>query len=57
MKTYDFVSFGMEARSNSLQADVFNGIAYRANKGTFFVTGKNWSRALEVKLNWYKLKS
>lgn len=30
---------------------VFNGIAYRAETDTFFVTGKNWNVVFEVKLN------
>jgi glutamine cyclotransferase len=29
--------------------DVLNGIAYRADTGTFFVTGKNWPVMFEVK--------
>jgi glutaminyl-peptide cyclotransferase len=31
-------------------ADVFNGIAYHSGRGTFFVTGKNWSSLIEVQL-------
>ena len=28
--------------------DVLNGIAYHPERGTFFVTGKNWSKLFEV---------
>jgi glutamine cyclotransferase len=29
-------------------ADVLNGIAYHSGRGTFFLTGKNWSSLIEV---------
>ncbi len=31
--------------------DVLNGIAYHTKRKTFFVTGKNWSKLFEVKIN------
>ncbi len=31
--------------------DVLNGIAYHPKRKTFFVTGKNWSKLFEVKIN------
>ena len=30
--------------------DVLNGIAYHPKRKTFFVTGKNWSKLFEVKI-------
>ncbi|MCY4562118.1 MAG: glutaminyl-peptide cyclotransferase [Flavobacteriaceae bacterium] len=30
--------------------DVLNGIAYHQNRGTFFVTGKNWDKLFEIKV-------
>ncbi len=30
--------------------DVLNGVAYHKNRGTFFVTGKNWDKLFEVKI-------
>ena len=30
--------------------DVFNGVAYNKERGTFFVTGKNWDKLFEVKI-------
>ena len=36
---------------NQISYDVLNGIAYNPNNQTLFVTGKNWSKLFEVKLN------
>jgi len=33
------------------KTDVFNGIAYDSTKNLFYLTGKNWSKMFEVKLN------
>jgi glutamine cyclotransferase len=30
--------------------DVFNGVAYHEQRGTFFVTGKNWDKLFEVRI-------
>jgi glutamine cyclotransferase len=30
--------------------DVLNGIAYNKRSNTFFVTGKNWYKMIEIKL-------
>lgn len=32
------------------ELNVLNGIAYHQKRGTFFVTGKNWSKLFEVKI-------
>lgn len=37
--------------SNHPDQDVFNGVAYNKKTGTFFVTGKNWDKMFEVKIN------
>ena len=29
---------------------VLNGVAYHPERGTFFVTGKNWDKLFEVKI-------
>ena len=31
--------------------DVLNGVAYHKERGTFFVTGKNWSKLFEVRIS------
>ncbi|WKW45774.1 glutaminyl-peptide cyclotransferase [Myroides sp. JBRI-B21084] len=31
--------------------DVLNGIAYNKKSGTFFVTGKNWDKMFEIRIN------
>jgi len=31
--------------------DVLNGIAYNPKTKTFFVTGKNWDKMFEIKIN------
>jgi len=36
---------------NPETTDVLNGIAYNANKKTFYITGKKWPALFEVKLN------
>jgi glutamine cyclotransferase len=33
------------------KTDVFNGIAYNSTKNLFYLTGKNWPKLFEVKLN------
>jgi glutamine cyclotransferase len=33
------------------ETNVLNGIAYNAEKKTFYVTGKNWPNLFEIKLN------
>ncbi|MCY4215648.1 MAG: glutaminyl-peptide cyclotransferase [Flavobacteriaceae bacterium] len=35
----------------SANPDVLNGIAYHHERGTFFVTGKNWDKLFEVSIN------
>lgn len=35
----------------SINQDVFNGIAYNKDRGTFYVTGKYWSKIFEVLFN------
>ena len=32
------------------QTDVFNGIAYDAETGAIYVTGKNWNKVYRVKI-------
>ena len=32
------------------ELDVFNGVAYHKERGTFFVTGKKWDRLFEVRI-------
>jgi len=41
---------GLLARSESLRADVLNGIAYKADSQTFLITGKLWPQLFEVEL-------
>ncbi len=36
--------------------DVLNGIAYHQPSGHFFVTGKNWDKIFEIKINWPEVK-
>jgi len=33
------------------EAEVLNGIAYNATTKTVFVTGKNWEKIFEIKIN------
>ena len=33
------------------ERDVLNGIAYNPATKTFFVTGKNWDKMFEIKIN------
>lgn len=43
--------FVLEKRAqNNPMSDVLNGIAYRPETGTFFLTGKNWEHIYEVDL-------
>lgn len=37
--------------NNHTDQDVFNGIAYNKATNTFFVTGKNWNKIFEVRIN------
>ena len=46
----DFSSL-LNQLSNHPDQDVFNGVAYNKKTGTFFVTGKNWDKMFEVKIN------
>ena len=42
---------GLKDRVNQhSKLDVLNGIAYNKKRGTFFVTGKNWSKLFELKI-------
>jgi len=41
---------GLLSPAEAEKADVFNGIAYRADTGQFWVTGKKWPRLYEVKI-------
>lgn len=47
----DLSKLDAEARSKYPNAEVLNGIAYDAAKGTFLVTGKNWPLIYEIRLN------
>lgn len=38
-------------RSQLADVDVLNGIAYNPKTKTFFVTGKNWDKMFEIKIN------
>jgi|WetSurMetagenome_2_1015567.scaffolds.fasta_scaffold00026_24 glutaminyl-peptide cyclotransferase len=49
VKVIDCSSLVVQNASQSNQ-DVLNGIAYNADTGTFFVTGKRWRYIFEVKL-------
>jgi glutamine cyclotransferase len=40
---------GLLAPDESIRAEVLNGIAYRADRGTFLLTGKYWPRLFEVR--------
>ena len=41
---------GLKAKQSNPQADVLNGIAYRADTDQLFVTGKYWDKLFEIKL-------
>ena len=47
---YDMSELTAKAFLNSINPDVLNGIAYRKKTDTFFVTGKKFNMAFEVKL-------
>lgn len=36
---------------NAAEADVLNGIAYNPKTKTFFITGKNWDKMFEIRIN------
>jgi glutamine cyclotransferase len=38
-------------RTKLADVDVLNGIAYNPKTKTFFVTGKNWDKMFEIKIN------
>lgn len=43
--------YGLKEKvSQNDNLDVFNGVAYHKERGTFFVTGKNWDKLFEVKI-------
>lgn len=46
----DFTSVIAEVNAKNPELNEFNGIAYNAATGTFFVTGKNWPVIYEVRL-------
>ena len=41
----------LKTKITSSQADVLNGIAYNKKTKTIFVTGKNWDKTFEIKVN------
>ncbi|OYU84550.1 MAG: glutamine cyclotransferase [Flavobacterium sp. BFFFF2] len=41
----------LRAQVKNSEAEVLNGIAYRKETNTFFVTGKNWDSTFEIKIN------
>lgn len=47
----DLNSLVDEEQKRNDQADVLNGIAYDAAGDRIFITGKNWSRLFEIKVN------
>ena len=38
-------------RTKLADVDVLNGIAYNPKTNSFFVTGKNWDKMFEIKIN------
>lgn len=42
---------GLRKLANVTDQDVLNGIAYNSNTKTIFVTGKNWNKTFEIKVN------
>ncbi len=40
---------GLLSEAEAAAAEVLNGIAHRADRGTFLITGKNWPRLFEVR--------
>ncbi|MFN3753821.1 glutaminyl-peptide cyclotransferase [Flavobacterium sp.] len=41
----------LRAKVTNPEAEVLNGIAYRKSTNTIFVTGKNWNKTFEIKVN------
>ena len=41
----------LKTKITNSQADVLNGIAYNKKTKTIFVTGKNWDKTFEIKVN------
>jgi len=41
----------LHAKITNKEADVLNGIAYNKKTNTIFVTGKNWDKMFEIKVN------
>ena len=48
---YDFTGVINQYMPNLHPDAVINGIAYNKQKGTFYITGKNWPLLFEVKMN------
>lgn len=42
---------GLRAKVTNPEAEVLNGIAYRKNSKTLFVTGKNWNKTFEIRVS------
>lgn len=42
---------GLRAKVTNPEAEVLNGIAYNKKTKTIFVTGKNWNKTFEIKVN------
>ena len=42
---------GLKAKISNKTADVLNGIAYNSRTKTIFVTGKNWDKMFEIRVN------
>lgn len=41
----------LRAKVTNKEAEVLNGIAFRKTTNTIFVTGKNWNKTFEIKIN------
>ena len=41
----------LRAKVTNPEAEVLNGIAFRKTSNTIFVTGKNWNKTFEIKIN------
>jgi glutaminyl-peptide cyclotransferase len=41
----------LRSKVTNAEAEVLNGIAYNAKTKTIFVTGKNWNKMFEIKVN------
>ena len=48
---FDFSGLINQYMPNLHRDEVINGIAYNNQKGTFYITGKNWPFLFEIKLN------